>query len=248
MNDQNLEQKIAYLKKNIAFLPKEVKENYESSFMVHFTHHSTAIEGNTLTLQQTKLVMEDGISVGGKSLREIYEVVNHRKAFQYCGECLNNKIPLDEKIVKELHALLMENILEGGIYRSVDVSISGSEVNPPSPNKVYSEIKLFYDDLQNKQFQNELELAAFTHLEFVRIHPFVDGNGRTARMMMNYQLLSKGLLPIAISNDTREEYINSIQSYILHQDIRPFLKIIGDLEETQINYYMKAIEDTKRNG
>ncbi len=92
-----------------------------SRLLIEYTHNSTAIEGNTLTLLQTKVVLEDGISVGGKTLREIYEVVNHGKAFAYVQKCISEGRPLTENIVKDVHALLMENILDGGIYRSVEV-------------------------------------------------------------------------------------------------------------------------------
>lgn len=179
----------------------EIIKNYNDDFLVKYTHHSTAIEGNTLTLIETKMLIEDGISVGGKSMREIYEVVNHKKAFEYITACVENKRPLDEKTVKDIHAIVMENILAGGIYRNVDVYISGSEHTPPSPNDMYRQIKYFYSDLDSRHFDNPIELAAWTHAEFVKIHPFVDGNGRTARLIMNYQLMSAGFLPVSINKD-----------------------------------------------
>ena len=107
-------------------LPKAALESFERSFDVEYAHNSTAIEGNTLTLIQTKALLEDGVSVGGKQLREIYEVVNHDKAFAYARRCIADDKPLDEGIVKDIHALLMENILVGGIYRQVEVRISGA--------------------------------------------------------------------------------------------------------------------------
>ena len=167
-------------------LPKEALQSFDKSFEVEFTHNSTAIEGNTLTLIQTKAVLEDGISVGGKTLREIYEVVNHSKAFQFVKQCVAEGKPLDEHIVKDIHALLMENILPGGIYRNVEVRISGAQHKPPAPSEMYRQVKEFYADLPYKAELNAIELAAWTHAEFVKIHPFVDGNGRTSRMIMNY--------------------------------------------------------------
>ncbi len=100
-------------------LPKAALESFERSFDVEYVHNSTAIEGNTLTLIQTKALLEDGVSVGGKQLREIYEVINHNKAFAYVRGCIADGKPLDENIVKDIHALLMENILVGGVYRQV---------------------------------------------------------------------------------------------------------------------------------
>lgn len=117
--------------------------SYEKDFELTFTHNSTAIEGNTLTLMETKVVLEDGISVGGKQLREIYEVVNHKKAYQYVKRCIAERKPLDESIVKDIHAILTENIIIGGIYRNQEVRISGAGHTPPAGNEMYNQIKTF---------------------------------------------------------------------------------------------------------
>ena len=100
-------------------IPQVAKEKLKRSFDIEYAHNSTAIEGNTLTLIQTKAILEDGLSVGGKTLREIYEVANHNKAFDYVKQCVAEGRPLDEPTVKDIHALLMENILTGGVYRNV---------------------------------------------------------------------------------------------------------------------------------
>lgn len=169
--------------------------SYEQDFELTYTHNSTAIEGNTLTLIETKVVLEDGISVGGKKLREIYEVVNHKKAYRYVKKCIAEEKKLDEHIVKDLHAILTENIIVGGVYRSEPVRISGAGHTPPVGNDMYIQIKNFYEDLAwKKDSLNPIEYAAWTHAEFVRIHPFIDGNGRTSRLLMNYQLMYAGFL------------------------------------------------------
>ena len=113
-------------------MERNALRSFEQDFLIEYTHNSTAIEGNTLTLLQTKVGLEDGSSVGGKTLREIYEVVNHGKAFAYVQKCISEGRPLTENIVKDVHALLMENILDGGIYRSVEVRISGAKHKPPA--------------------------------------------------------------------------------------------------------------------
>lgn len=160
-----------------ASIPEYTLLTFEQAFEVEYTHNSTAIEGNTLTLIETKVLLEDGISIGGKNLREIYESVNHRKAYRYVKDCIAKETPLEEKIVKDIHAMLMENILVGGVYRNVDVYISGAQHTPPSPNEMFRQVKDFYADLAWKGRElNPIELAAWTHAEFVRIHPFVDGN------------------------------------------------------------------------
>ena len=180
MNTEQLQQKKAFIKDNIHALPRAVYENYMSAFEIEYTHNSTAIEGNTLSLMETKLLLEDQVSIGGKELREIYEVINHKKAFDYVKRRITEDKPLDENAVKDIHALLMENIITGGIYRNVDVYISGARHTPPSPNEMYRQIKTFYTDLTEKRGLDAIYLSAWTHAEFVKIHPFVDGNGRTA--------------------------------------------------------------------
>ena len=135
--------------------------SYEKDFELIFTHNSTAIEGNTLTLIETKVVLEDGIAIGGKKLREIYEVINHKKAYEYVKKCIAAKKPLDENIVKDLHAILTENIIVGGIYRNEEVRISGAGFTPPSGNEMYMQIKNFYEDLKTKDTEIKEKIPDF---------------------------------------------------------------------------------------
>lgn len=219
-------------------LPKEVLQSFDRSFEVEYTHNSTAIEGNTLSLIQTKAILEDGISVGGKTLREIYEVVNHNKAFGFVKKCVTEGKTLDETIVKDIHALLMENILTGGVYRNVEVRISGAKHKPPVPSEMYQQIKNFYADMPYKVKENAIEFAAWTHAEFVKIHPFVDGNGRTSRMIMNYQLLASGFLPVSIAKENRLEYFEVLEEYAVEGDLNPFANMIAELEEQRLDEYL----------
>lgn len=212
--------------------------SYEKAFEVEYTHNSTAIEGNTLTLMETKVVLEDGIAIGGKSLREIYEVVNHKKAYRYVKDCISKGLALDENIVKDIHALLMENILIGGIYRREKVVISGASHTPPAGNEIYAQIKDFYVELSQKSELDGIELAAWTHAEFVRIHPFQDGNGRTARLLMNYQLMAKGFLPISVAKEDRLAYYNVLDQFAVHGELRDFADMIAALEERQLDKYL----------
>ena len=216
--------------------------SYEKDFELTFTHNSTAIEGNTLTLMETKVVLEDGISVGGKELREIYEVVNHKKAYRYVKHCIAEHRLLDEVIVKDIHAILTENIIVGGIYRNQEVRISGAGHTPPVGNDMYHQIKNFYADLEwKKEAMNPVEYAAWTHAEFVRIHPFIDGDGRTSRLIMNYQLMSAGYLPVSIAKDTRLDYYNALEEYAVNKNLNPFADFVAKLEEQQLDTYIKLI-------
>lgn len=224
-------------------LPPEVLSSFDSSFNIEYAHNSTAIEGNTLTLIQTKAIIEDGLSVGGKELREIYEVTNHAKAFAYVQKCVSEGKPLDEHIVKDIHALLMENILLGGVYRNVEVRITGAGHKPPVPSEMYRQVKNFFADLPYRNDLNAIELAVWTHAEFVRIHPYTDGNGRISRMIMNYQLLSNGFLPVSISKENRLEYFEALETYVVNGDLAPFAEMIAGLEQQRLEEYIAIAEE-----
>ena len=237
MNWELLLQKKEQLDQIRNTLPKEALESFDRSFDIEYAHNSTAIEGNTLTLIQTKAILEDGLSVGGKTIREIYEVANHAKAFTYVKKRIAEGHPLDEAVMKDIHSLLMENILISGIYRNVEVRISGG-FRPPSPNEMYRQIKDFFADLPYRTDSNAIELAAWTHAEFVKIHPFVDGNGRTSRMLMNYQLMAQGFLPVSIAKEDRLEYFDALEAYAVSGNLIPFTDLIAALEEVRLDEYL----------
>lgn len=222
-------------------LPEVTVKSYVQAFELEYTHNSTAIEGNTLTLLETKVILEEGLSVGGKKLREIYEVINHNKAYQYVKTCIAQGLSLDEAIIKDIHATLMGNIMPGGIYRNVEVYISGAAHTPPAPNEMYHQVKNFYAELAEKDISNIIELAAWTHAEFVRIHPFADGNGRTSRLIMNYQLMAHGFLPVSIAKEARLDYFNALEAYAVLRDLTPFTDMIASLEEQQLDRYLGMI-------
>lgn len=215
--------------------------SYEKDFELRFTHDSTAIEGNTLSLLETKVILEDNISVGGKDLREIYEVVNHKNAYNFVKLCLKNNRVLTESVVLELHKLLTEKIIDGGRYRDVNVIISGAKHKPPNVADMKIQLSDFYYNLDLKKAINPIELAAWTHAEFVKIHPFVDGNGRTSRLIMNYQLMFNGFLPISISKNDRFKYYNVLEEYAINNNLTPFIELIAELEEKQLDTYIELI-------
>ena len=221
---------------------ENIFENFNKAFEIEYAHNSTAIEGNTLTLIETKVLLEDKISVGKKSLREIYEVVNHNKAFSYVKSCIVEDKPLDENIVKDIHSILMENILVGGIYRNVEVRITGAKHKPPVPSEMYHQIKDFFSNLNFKSDLNPIELASWTHAEFVKIHPFVDGNGRTSRLIMNYQLMKHGFLPVSVNKEDKLDYFNFLEEYAVNGNLEPFADFIADLEEKQLDEYLSIIK------
>ena len=242
MNFERIQEKKLKYAQNKHKISAVTLSSYEKDFELTFTHNSTAIEGNTLTLMETKVILEDGVSIGGKELREIYEVINHKKAYGYVKKCISENKPLDENIVKDLHAILTENIIIGGIYRKEEVRISGAGFTPPAGNEMYMQIKNFYRDLKVKENElNPIELAAWTHAEFVRIHPYIDGNGRTSRLIMNYQLLIHGYLPISVAKENRLDYYNALEQYAVKGDLKPFADFVAELEEVQLDAHIRLI-------
>ena len=238
MNYEKLLEKRAKLVEIRNSNSEKLFDNFDKAFEVDYAHNSTAIEGNTLTLIETKVLLEDEISVGNKSLREIYEVVNHNKAFAYVKKCISENKQLDENIVKDIHSILMENILVGGVYRNVEVRITGAKHKPPAPSEMYYQIKEFFSNINSKSDLNPIELAAWTHAEFVKIHPFIDGNGRTSRLIMNYQLMKNEFLPVSINTEDRLEYFNLLEEYAVNGNLAPFVDFIAKLEEQQLDEYL----------
>ncbi len=246
MDYNKLREKRDFVLANKSKLSQGILENYSNSFDIDFTHNSTAIEGNTLTLMETKLLLEDKLSVGSKKLREIYEVVNHNKAWNYVKNKVSNNEPLDEDKIKDIHNLLMSDILLGGIYRTVEVRIIGARHTPPTSSQAYYQLKEFYESLNNNNY-NDFDIAAYTHAEFVKIHPFEDGNGRTSRIIMNYQLIKNGYLPISIKKEDRLKYYEVLDEYAVNGNLKPFVELIYELEDKELNFYIKAIKDTIDN-
>src|SRR5690606_26384751 len=175
-------------------------EKVAQAFDIEYTYESNKIEGNTLTLQETALVVEKGLTIGGKSLNEHLEAINHAHAIEYIKELAKEKQTLTEKDLLQIHRLILQGINNenAGTYRNVQVLISGAKHIPPQPYLVAKEMEslfLWYDE--NRQKLHPIELSAEMHERLVTIHPFIDGNGRTARLLMNLILLQNGF-PIAI--------------------------------------------------
>ena len=249
MEKVELLKKKKFYNENKNILSVELREKIDKAFDIDFTYNSTTIEGNTLTLIETKAVLEDKISIGGKELREIYEVINHDKAFDYVKKCIGKKEELDENKIKDIHEILTENIMQGGIYRSTDVVITGAKHTPPTPNEMYNQLRFFYEEMQkNLTTMNPIELVAWTHAEFVIIHPFLDGNGRTSRLIMNYQLMNNGYLPESIKVEDRLEYYNVLDLYATTGNLKPFIELIENLEEKRLDEINKMIEQQMEAG
>lgn len=245
MDFTNINKKFDFHLKNKHYLKNDpyVIKNFEQNFNIRYTHESTALEGNSLTIHETKDVLIDKKSVANKDLRELYEVINHDSAFAYVKKCIKEGKELNCEIVANIHERMMDRIIPGGIYRTINVYISGSENRLPDYHDVPRLMKEFYQDLSEKNAIcnmpecdiNPIELACLAHANFINIHPYKDGNGRTARLMMNFQLMSYGYLPISIPEKIRSEYCKALDLYQGNGNLEPFVKIVAGLEEAQLD-------------
>lgn len=215
---------------------KETLYSLKAYYRIGLTFSSNALEGNSLTESETKVVIEDGLTVGGKPLRDIYEATGHAKAYDYIYEIVNNSSLKAEDIL-ELHRLFYENIdsEKAGKYRKEQVFISGSQYSVTSPNYIEKEINEFVIWFnENEKTLNPIHLAALTHLKFVFIHPFIDGNGRVARLLMNLSLLRNAYTIAIIPPILRSEYISLLEK--AHSDDKGFIDFIAEMViQTQLD-------------
>ena len=194
--------------------PEEVKE-LDAYFRIGLTYSSNALEGNTLDLTETKILLEDGLTVGGKPLRDSYEAVGHARAYDFMLEAARSmQFTFTETMILQLHKLFFQKIDEeaAGVYRSVQVFITGTEYMPPPADEISALMKVFTDELAGKwNREHPVRLAALAHQKLVDIHPFEDGNGRTARLLMNLILINHGYQIVSIPPILRREYIAAIE-------------------------------------
>ncbi|NEQ26866.1 MAG: Fic family protein [Microcoleus sp. SIO2G3] len=192
-------------------LPPPVVAELRSRFDVQFTYNSNAIEGNTLTQSETEMVIRSGITIQGHPLNEHLEAIGHAQAIDYLEELAGGE-SIGEREIRELHSLMLRSIdpRTAGVYRSIDVKAAGTNYEYPSHFLVRELMAGFHQWLQVSDNLHPIKRAAQAHLEFVAIHPFVDGNGRTARLLMNLLLLRAGYPIAIIANTQREAYIDAI--------------------------------------
>jgi Fic family protein len=226
-------------------LPKDsVKRIFEDIRLRH-TYHSDAIEGNTLTLQETKLVLEEGITIGGKPLKDHIEARNDAEAFDLIIELVNSNNKISQEIIQKIHEFVTKAILRNpGKYRTENVTITGSKIRPPSYLKL---IKLMDEYIQNieKLKLHTIKKAAFIHHELVRIHPFIDGNGRVARLITNFYLMNKGYPPIIIQKEDRKNYYKSLNKADLG-DLSDFAMFIARAVNESLQYYLSSFIEEER--
>lgn len=211
-------------------------------FMIEFTYNSNAIEGNTLTLQETAMVLE-GITIDQKPLKEHLEAVGHRDAFLFVEQLVKDNTKFSESIIKQIHSLvLMDRPEDKGVYRRIPVKIMGAVHEPPQPYLIDSQMeKLMSDFSKNKKVMHIIERVARFHLEFEGIHPFIDGNGRTGRLILNLELMQNGYPPIDVKFTDRRRYYSAFDLYYRDNDPSPMIKLIAGYVDERLDKYLSVI-------
>jgi cell filamentation protein, protein adenylyltransferase len=249
---QSIEGKKRELDRNRPLNPSIVRK-LEEEFSIAWTYNSNAIEGNTLTLQETEIVINTGITIGGKTVNEHFEAINHKKGIDYLKLVVDKKETITEQTIKNLHSFILKSIddAEAGNYRKQNVRIVGANHLPPQSIKIprlMSEFIEWLNENENEYNKNIAELAAVIHYKLVMIHPFIDGNGRVARLLMNLLLMKHGYPPAIILKVDRRRYYRVLNEANLGK-LEPYNDFIGRSIERSLIIYLNSIEpdqDEKR--
>lgn len=226
---QELKQKIIENKEKLQNLlkNKDNQKTLDKWLKTELAYTSNAIEGNTLTRRETELAIEEKITLGSKPINDYLEAVNHAKAFDFILEAVQNKVKIDEDFVLRIHKIILTGIddVNAGFYRAVRVRISGSSTVLPNPLKVPELMKNFGDWLLQND-RDALTKAIEAHFKLVTIHPFVDGNGRTARLLLNAILMENGYGPIIIRSIDRKRYLTALETYQTKENKEPYYRFM----------------------
>lgn len=225
-------------------LPKYTLRSLREKLLLEWTYNSNAIEGNTLTLNETKVVLE-GITVGGKTMREHLEVINHRDAIAYVEEIVRRKESLSEWQIKNLHRLILKGINDAyaGNYRDQQVFISGAKHTPPAPFLIKEQMEKLMNwyEQETKQL-HPVTRGAMLHAIFVGIHPFIDGNGRTARLLLNLELMKDGFPPVVIKVENRLGYYEALDKAHTQKVYDDFIQLVAKEVEYSLDLYLSAVK------
>ena len=235
-----IEEKVKELKKRRPLTEGEL-ERLNEEFLIEYTYNSNAIEGNTLTLRETDMVLR-GVTVDKKPLREHLEIIGHKEAFDYVKELVSKNTKLSEKIIKDIHYLVLADKREDrGVYRQVPVKIVGAVHETVEPHLIQTEMEKLIREYNKSNEEFITRLARF-HIEFETIHPFIDGNGRTGRLLVNLELMKKGYPPIDIKYTDRAKYYEAFDKYHLNNDVLPMADLFSNYLNESLDRYLEILK------
>ena len=219
-------------------------ERLRDEFMIEFTYNSNAIEGNTLTLKETAMALE-GMTIDKKPLKDHLEAVGHRDAFLYVQDIAKKDMPLSESVIKNIHSLVLMNRPEDkGVYRRIPVRIMGAFTEPVQPYLIEPKMtELLQSDNERKGAIHDIERIARFHLEFEGIHPFIDGNGRTGRLLMNLELIKCGYPPINVKFADRKRYYDAFDTYYKDGNPNKMIDMIAEYVNERLGEYLAVLEN-----
>ena len=243
--DDNYFDEVASLKKELDSkrpIPKETLKSLRESVNLEWTYNSNGIEGNTLTLRETQVVLE-GITVGGKSIKEHLEAINHEKAILFLDDLVKDNDPINEWNIKSIHQLVLKDIdnENAGRYRKENVTIKGATHIPPDYLKVPELMEKLILTYNAWSEYHPIIQAALLHGELVKIHPFIDGNGRTSRLLMNLVLMNKGYNPVIIKKVSRLKYYEALDTAHTTGNYTDFVKLVTKLEVEILKKYLEIL-------
>lgn len=223
-------------------IPKETLKSLKESINLEWTYNSNGIEGNTLTLRETQVVLE-GITIGGKSIKEHLEAINHERAIIYLEDLVKDNKPITEWNIKSIHQLILKGIDDenAGRYRRENVTIKGAVHIPPDYTKIPELMEKLILNYETWNKYHPIIQAALLHGELAKIHPFVDGNGRTSRLIMNLDLMNHGYNPVIVKKENRLEYYEALDKAHTTGNYTDFVKLINKLEIEMLNKYLELL-------
>lgn len=215
-------------------------ERLHEDFAVEYTYNSNAIEGNTLTLRETDMVLR-GLTIDKKPLKDHMEAIGHKEAFDYIGELVKQKAALSEWEIKQIHSLVLaDKPSDRGVYRSIPVRILGAAHEPAPPYRIAEKMTDLLQRYEESAEHIVTKLARF-HIEFEGIHPFIDGNGRTGRLLVNLELMKEGYPPIDIKYADRISYYDAFDAYHIRHDLSAMEKLFAGYLNERLDAYLRML-------
>ena len=217
---------------------KQTKNFLEISekFLVNLVQSALAFDNPSLKKEDVVKVLNG--EVVGVNPDKVRKIINQKNAFLKVLQMAKDKVELDENTLKDLHQILCDGEAEvGGLYRRVNISVKGSNHTPCSYEKVYDRMAKYFVFMQEGPKGDLWEYISYLHLQLAKIHPFLDGNGRLARLVLNYELMKNGFMPVIITSDERDKYFSALESFKVDKDIKPFMDFLEDLEMKSIQTY-----------